>query len=517
MRLVKISSWIAVLTSIALVTGCGDDFFKVDPPGDQLSDANFFVGEPDAQAALIAVYDGIQKGAGYSGDVFSRIENYPLGDIIVSNGEPDDFNYAKLRWDRGFFRLGNSWSVFYRGIARANAVVDGVSNMTDEQLAPEKRNVIIGQAKYLRAIMYFPLVRLFGDVPLIVKAPSLENELFPARTPAPEVWNQIKQDLIDAAASLPTSWGEADIGRATKGSALATLAKVSLYTQEYANTIKYAEDLFALGEYDLLDEYRDVFSDYNEWNEEIIFATRYSETKVGGWGDDNEGTLNIPLYLPAGTPTEVSGSFGGWGGLAPTESYINAFERGGANDTIIDRRWYAQFLLEGRKHPDLNFVYDATKQTTTGGFKGAFIKYWYKPADVNGIYSGQDQPISRFAEVLLDYAEALNEQGRTSDALTQLNRVRERAGLPEFVSSDKQAILVQIFEQRRVETFMESCMFSELNRRGMFLDWIKQRRTDLAELDLTKPYLNTVPILMPIPQSEREVNPNLTQNEFYDF
>ncbi|MGB3778712.1 MAG: RagB/SusD family nutrient uptake outer membrane protein [Tunicatimonas sp.] len=507
---------IFLMLLITCIYGCGDSFFETDPPGDQLTDANFFVGEKDTQAALIAVYDAIQKGAGYQGDEFSRIEWYPVGDIIVSQGEPADFEYAKLRWDRGFFRLGSSWRVFYNGIARANAVVDGVSNMTDEQLSSEKRALIIAQAKYLRAIMYFPLVRLFGDVPLIVEAPSLDNELFPARTPAAQVWDQIKKDLSEAAPELPVAWDDSELGRATQGSALTMLAKVSLYTQEYDQTIQYAEQVLNLNAYELLENYRDVFSDLNEWNAEIAFATRYSETQVGGWGDDNEGNLNTPLYLPVGVPNELTGNFGGWGGLAPTQSYLDAMPRN-ANDSIVDERFHAQFLLHGEKHPELDFVYDTAVQSTTGGFPGAFIKYWYKPDDVNGVYSGQDQPVSRFAELLLDYAEALNEVGRTNDALAAINQVRTRAGLPDFVSSDKNEILLRIFEERRVETFYEHNFFSELNRRGLFLDWIRERRVDLDEIDLSKPFLNTTPILMPIPQTELEINPNLVQNPGYDF
>ncbi|NJN25161.1 MAG: RagB/SusD family nutrient uptake outer membrane protein [Cyclobacteriaceae bacterium] len=515
MKSLNMYKFLMALVFVSLA-GCGDDFFNINPPGDKLSDANFFVGEADSQAALIAVYDAIQKQATYQGDDFNRIENYPLGDIIVSTGEPDDYEFSNLNWDRGFFRLGNSWRAFYAGIARANKVIDGVSGMTDDQLVESKRLTIIAQAKYLRAIMYFPLVRLFGDVPLVLAAPSLENDMFPARTPAVQVWEQIKLDLMDASTSLPKAWSGEDVGRATQGSALAMLAKVSLYTKEYDQTIKYAEELFALNEYGLLSSYRDVFSDFNEWNEEIVFATRYQETKVGGWGDENEGQLNLPLYLPTGVPTELTNQYGGWGGLGIRDNFWNSFERD-TDDKIIDKRFSAMFLMQGETHPTLPFTYDTLVNFTTGNFPGAFIKYWYKPADVNQVYSGQDIPISRFAEVLLDYAEALNEEGRSDDALIYINKIRTRAGLPDFDSTDKDEILMQIMEERRKETFYEANLFSEINRRGLFLEWIKEKREDISKLNLNKPFLQTNPILMPIPLSELEINPNLTQNEGYDF
>ena len=498
-----------------IVASCSDDIYDIAPPGDELSDANFFVSEPDAQAALIAVYDGIQKQSAYEGADFMRAENYPLGDIVVSTGEADDFTFGLLQWDAQWFRLGNYWNTFYIGITRANLVIERVSQMTDDQLEKDKRDVIVAQAKYLRAIMYFPLVRLFGDIPLVTAAPSLEGDLFPSRAPEAEIWALIRSDLTDAAEVLPLEWPESDLGRATKGSALAMLTKTSLFTQEYEKTAEYAEDVIALGQYGLESNYRDVFSDFNEWNQEIIFATRYSEQVVGGWADDNEGNINLPLTLTTGVPQNLVGDFGGWGGIGVSQGYKDSFEKN-ASDSIIDERWNSNFLTEGRKHPELDWVYRAEENNHVEPMiEATLIKYWYKGSEV-GFYSGQDQVVSKFSEVLLDYAEALNELGRQEEALVQLNRIRSRAGLPDFSSSDSQEILLQIMEERRKENFTEHLLFSDLNRRGLFLDYVKENHVFKDQIDFNKPFLQTQPVHFPIPTAAIEVNPNLTQNEGYN-
>ena len=508
------------VVTVPLITlicySCGDKYYDIAPPGDQLTDANFFTSESDAQASLNGVYDGIQKGDAYRGEALGKAEYFPTGDMVPNSGEPDDMDFYNLNWERGWFRLESIWSVFYRGINRANVTIDKVGAMDASLIDQEAKDLIIAQAKYLRAIMYFPLVRLFGDIPLVTDAPSLDGVILPERTPAADVWAKIMLDLEEAAPVLPLSWDDANVGRATRPAALAMLSKMSLYTGDYNGTITYAEQVIAFDEHGLLADYRSVFADDNENNEEMIFSLQNRVLPGGGWRDDNEGALaGVQSELPGGIPTEVSSPFGGWGGFSPSMNLISAIETN-AQDSIIDSRFLGQFLLDGMEHPDLDFVFDTALYTTNTGV--AFTKYWHEPnPSVNPTYNGTNRPIIRYAEVLLDYAEALNEVGRTSDAVAALNQVRSRAGLPDFTSTNSEAVLTQIFRDRRIETFWEHNFFSELNRRGLFLDWIRENRGDVDQLGLNKPFLQQQPIRMPIPRNERDVNPNLTQNSGYDF
>ena len=512
-----IKVWALALPLITMICySCGDQFYEIDPPGDELTDANFFTSESDAQASLNAVYDGLQKNESYRGLTVSKIEYYPTGDMVPNAGEPDDFDFYKLEWERGWFRLETVWRLLYSNINRANVVIANVEAMDESLIDAEIKDQIVAQAKYLRAIFYFPLARTFGDIPLVVDPPSLDGNILPERTPVLEVWAQIIQDLEEAAPLLPLSWDNANTGRATRSAALAMLSKISLYANDYAGTVNYAEQVIALGETALLPEYRSVFSDDNENNAEMIFSTQNRVIPGGGWQDDNEGVINTTQSeLPGNIPAEVSTAFGGWGGYSPSMDLINSMETND-QDSIVDTRLRGQFLLDGMEHPDVDFIFDTTVHTTNTGV--ALTKYWHQPnpaADPQ--YSGTNRPIIRYAEVLLDYAEALNEVGRTTDALAALNQVRNRAELPDFTSTNPEEVLDQIFQERRIETFWEHNFFSELNRRGLFLDWVRENRSDIADLDLNKPYFQQQPIRMPIPVTELEVNPNLTQNPGYDF
>lgn len=514
-KLIKVCGLTIPLLTLVCYS-CGDQFYDIDPPGDQLTDANFFTSESDAQASLNGVYDGLQKGATYRGEELSKIEYFSTGDAVPGAGEPDDRDFYNLEWERGWFRLEFVWQTLFNMINRANVTIANVEAMDESLIDAETRDVIVAQAKYLRAVFYFPLARLFGDIPLVTEPPSLEGELLPEATPVAEIWTQILQDLEDAAAVLPLSWDDANTGRATRGAALAMLSKISLYADDYEGTIDYAEQVIALGEHTLLPEYRSVFADENENNAEVIFSTQNRVIPGGGWRDDNEGAIALTQNeLPGGIPSEISTAFGGWGGYSPSMAIINSMETDD-QDSIIDQRLRGQFLLDGMEHPDLDFVFDTAANFTNTGV--AMIKYWHQPnpaADPQ--YNGTDRPIIRYAEVLLDYAEALNEVGRTSDALAALNQVRNRAGLPDFTATNPEAVLDQIFADRRIETYWEHNFFSELNRRGRFLDFIRDNRSDIADLDLNKPYFQQQPIRMPIPIVELEVNPNIEQNPGYDF
>ncbi|MGB3849261.1 MAG: RagB/SusD family nutrient uptake outer membrane protein [Tunicatimonas sp.] len=514
-KLIKVCGLtIPLLTLICY--SCGDRFYDIAPPGDQLTDANFFTSKSDAQAALNGVYDGIQKDAIYRGSALSKIEYFPTGDAVPNAGEPDDFDFYKLEWERNWFRLENVWRALYTMINRANVTIANVEAMDNSLIDAEAKDQIVAQAKYLRAIMYFPLARLFGNIPLVVDPPSLDGVILPEGSPVADVWAQIIQDLQEAAPLLPLSWDDTNTGRATRSAALAMLSKISLYANDYNGAVTYAEQVIALGEDALLPEYRSVFADNNENNAEMIFSTQNRVIPGGGWRDDNEGVIAITQSeLPGNIPSEVSTAFGGWGGYSPSMDLINTMETND-QDSIIDERLRGQFLLHNMKHPDLDFVFDTAVHSTNTGV--AFTKYWHQPNPaVDPQYSGTDRPIIRYAEVLLDYAEALNEVGRTSDALAALNQVRNRAGLPDFTSASSEEILNQIFRDRRIETYWEHNFFSEINRRGLFLDWVRENRSDIDDLDLNKPFFQQQPIRMPIPITELEVNPNLTQNPGYDF
>ncbi len=507
---------IHILLGLGLLAGvvysCGDEFLSLEPQG-SLTEENFFVTEKDAQAALAAAYDALQKYGGYENEFITKLEWLTVGDMRMEES-PADREIESLVFNPNNSRFNGVWSVHYQGIARANSVINRVPDM---DIGNELKTQIVGQGQFLRGLFYFGLVRYFGDVPLVTTEFKATDEFNLTRTPRSEVYALIERDLTDAAASLPDTWGDSDQGRATRQSALALLAKVHLYQEEWEDAIGRSEELINSGIHDLeLDPgntnsaYRNVFSKENEQNEEIVFATQYRDTDAGPWGQSRDGH-----FLPArSAPRGIGGEFvpfGGWSNWVPETHFVEeAFEEG-------DERRIGQIIGPGETHDESGFTMEAeppSGHTSTGYI---MTKFWWGAEPNNSIYGSQNLPILRYAEVLLNYAEALNEVGRTEDALDAINQVRNRAGLADFDSSDPQEVLDQIFRERRVELFWEMSFFSDLNRRGRFVEFIRENRPDVRDGSLVlSPYiLEPELILFPIPTTELDNNPNLTQNPFY--
>ena len=380
-----------------------------------------------------------------------------------------------------------------------------------ETLDADVKAKIIAQAKFLRAIYYYRLVNYFGGVPLVLEELDANSEMEIPRASAEEVWQQIETDLTDAIAVLPETWEGSDFGRATKGAAQGFLTKAYLWQEKWDDVVRVSEELINSGRYGLvMSSFRDVFRESNEDNEEIIFATQFRG------GNDGEGSNIVYRTAPRGAPSEFTGS-GAWSNFVPQAHWVNAFEKD-SEGKIKDKRYWDVIIGPGEPHQDMpDFVMPTS--VPDGWSKTGYIttKYWQK-ATIG--MSGVNAPVLRYAEVLLNYAEALNETGRSADAMTQVNLIRNRAGLdPKPTNLGKEAVLDAIFYERRMEFLWESAgAFSDLNRRGRFIEFIRENRPNFEELDVdNKPWLQTQPIRLPIPREAWERNKALEQNPGYTF
>ena len=274
------------------------------------------------------------------------------------------------------------------------------------------------------------------------------------------------------------------------------------------------EELIALNVHGLVDNYRDVFRKENEHNEEDVFSVQYRDTNTGGWGQNRDGHFLAARSAPRGVGDEFA-PFGGWSNWVPTQQWVDAFETNEEGE-IIDSRYEGMVIGPGDKHPDIDFT---MPDDVPAGFSSTgyiLTKWWFGPNPNNSVYSGQNIPVIRYAEVLLNYAEALNEVGRKEDAIDAINIVRERADLPPIPDDlTQEQVLDAIFQERRIELFWEQSFYSDLNRRGRFMEFIKENRPDYEELPVNVPYLQQDPIRFPIPLNELDNNPNMTQNEGY--
>lgn len=504
-------SYIKYLAVIALSTtlaACSEDFLTLTPK-DLLTDANFFLTESDAQAALNGVYSVLQREETFSNvrDA-ADIEWSMSGDLYEMDGAVARIELHSLSLPASNTHIRNAYQGAYQGIGRANIVIDHVEQM--KNLDENTKSLIIAQAKFLRGLFYYRLANYFGGVPLITEELNASSNLEIPRASVEEIWQQIETDLKDAAAVLPVTWTGNDVGRATKTSALGLLVKADLWQQKWAEAVTHSETIISTNAHELLPDFRDVFRKTNENNNEILFSTQFRPAV------DAEGNSLTIRSAPRGAPSQFTGA-GAFSNFVPQKHWVATFEKD-ANGRIKDERYWDVIIGSGEPHQDMP-AFVMPVNVPSGWSRSSYIltKYWEAPAIAN---AGVNPPIIRYAEALLNYAEALNEVGRSSEAMEQVNRIRTRAGLnPKPVTLAQNEVLDAIYYERRMEFIWEpSGAFSDLNRRGRFISFIRANRPDFTTLNIDqKPWLTTTPIRFPIPKEAWDKNKALVQNPHYTF
>ncbi|WP_234567314.1 RagB/SusD family nutrient uptake outer membrane protein [Rhodohalobacter sp. 614A] len=472
--------------------GCEDQILNKQSPN-EVTAVNFYKTEDDAVAAINAVYDALQYRGLFKNSYWS------IGDITSDDADKGDGGKSDgpAWWEFDLFDikstnslLADSWADSYTGIYRANIALERIPAIDmDESL----KNRLIGEAKFLRGYYYFWLVRLFGDVPLITEPQSL-GDLKVSRTAKAQIYDLIIRDMSEAAAVLPTTYSDGDLGRITKGAANGMLAKVYMWQKDWQQAANYSKQVIDSGVYSLLENYADNFEEEFENGSESIFEAQFMKGGPNGaWGNGSDGTIHHISIAPrnSGTP-----GLEGWGFDMPTQDLVDEFEEG-------DPRLEATVLMEGSTIQG-GKVYNPEWSST--GYNTR--KYLVKRDGF--IEDGSDSPVNvrvmRYSEVLLNYAEALNELGRTGEAYPYVNQVRERVGLAPLASGMSQdAFRDAVYHERRVELAQEGHRWWDLVRTDRALEVMSAKGSNIQQHHL----------IFPIPQSEIDVNPELTQNPGY--
>jgi hypothetical protein len=410
----KTSKYITAFLLTAFIVGCKKDFLN-KAPLDSVNTANYYKTGEDAINAVNAAYQPLQRPKLYNFRIWTT--DIMAGNSVTGAGggtdgieTQDQQNFVTTSANAGVLDV-------YRGpapgILQCNIVLQKVpSIIMDETL----KNRVLGEAKFLRALYYFNLVRLFGDVPLITTPQVVGDDLKLKRSPKADVYALIIQDLTDAMTLLPpaTSYSASDIGRASKGSATGLLAKVYLTLGDYQKTADLCQQVTALG-YALNASYADNFSATKKNTIESLFEVQYSgKTTYGFFDDFNQASWTSTFTGPRNS--DFVG--GGYGWNQPTQEFVNAYESG-------DQRKDITVLYAGGPQFD-GKTYLSSYSTT--GFN---LRKFLVPKSISPDYNTNpaDFPVLRYADMLLMQAEALNEMGQTSAAEAPLNLVRKRAGL----------------------------------------------------------------------------------------
>jgi len=366
------------------------------------------------------------------------------------------------------------------------------------------RNQYEGEAKFLRALMHFNLTRLYGSIVISDRVLIGEEGFQLSRRPQSEVYPFIIQDLEDAIALLPEEYDDSEFGRATGIAARTILGKVHLSspTRDIEAAITQLEYVRDRGLNDLLTNYDDLFAPDNELNNEVIFSVRYEQGLIG------LGSPFPNFFAPLQSDGNVV--FGNGDGLnVPTENVSDTYEVGDLRKETSMADSYI-FVDDNEETDDIEI----------------FIKHVTKyNSDFAALDDGDvDWPITRFADVLLMLSEAYVDARGISEALIELNKVRVRAGLTALTETDVNssfAFKLALENERRLEFAFENHRFFDLLRTNRALTVLNEHfANEFAYNNPDNPDLDASPIsdfqlLLPIPQREIDLNPNLAQNIGY--
>lgn len=481
--------FLSIIIAGIILSGCNKKL--VEEPRSFIAPDQFFQTDAQCIQAVNGVYSGLPDLFGQE-DLWKSIEE---GTDIVMYFPANDANQEYSLTAAAPGNIANVWKKCYNAITNANLVVSRVSNAS---ITDATRDRIIGEALYLRALHYFILTNSFGAVPLWTDELDVDVVSALPRTAAADVSKQIEADLLQAADKLPLSYAASDVGRATKGAALALLAKTYLLDKDWANAEKYAQMVVDTKQYALVN-FANLFDINNGFknNKESIFEIQFKR--------DNATNTNVRVnyyytwFMPlkdANNKTYAGVDFGstvlrGYENFYPSAVFVNMFETGDKRKdvtlaTSYNGQSFTRFLKPGRP------------------WFGA--KFWDLQA--NDRNSGKDIYFQRYADVLLILAEAQNEQNKTTDALTWINKVRnEHGGLTTPVSGVSQDSVTRLIrKERAIEFAGEFQRRWDLGRWGTLVDAVKS-----VAADNPKGATNIKPefALFPVPDAEIIKDPNL--------
>jgi tetratricopeptide (TPR) repeat protein len=444
------------------------------------------------------------------------------GDDTHSNSPWDQlYNAGKFAMNTGNESVyGWAFGAYYEGVSSCNQVLENVPGIAMDSALKSR---VLGQAYFLRGLYFYHLVNFFGNVAL----PTSTTVRYNKQHTEAEGWAQVISDFQLASKLLPVSYktitgvDAGQIGRATKGATLAFLGKSYLFNQKFDSAATCFKSVIDLGVYSLVANYADNFTTNNENNSESIFEVQFSRDAGGtdlGWGgipSSSWGNTSARAitYAPRGF---------GWTDVQPTRALLNEFQQEKTAKNQEDPRLTATLFynkpglkLYGQlfstvyasNSADLNDVFCAKYENSDGTFPNEYD--WR---------SGINERIMRYADVLMMYAECLNEVGNTAAAYPYIQQVRARAGLANLStvkpSMTQAQMRDQISHERYLEFALEGHRFDDIRRWG----WL-QNPDKLAFLQSRDDEFNTYQPgreLYPIPQSgEIDANLGFKQNPGY--
>jgi starch-binding outer membrane protein, SusD/RagB family len=468
------------MLGLLIFTGCVK---KLDlNPISEASLDNSYKNEKDINQAVAGAYSSL-KSLGQYGMNFPyfaeiRSDNSELENLTKDAGVYAAFDLFRLTSNNKV--LNETWTSMYRGIQSCNIILARIQEI---QMNDNIKAVRIGEAKFIRALTYFNLVRIWGDVPLIVNEIKDPFEAFEhSRISIEVVYEQIIKDLKEASDLLLPNYNSSEVGRATKGAAQTLLAKVYLTRKQYSEAASILQNVISSNVYILLPNYADVFVVTNKNNKESIFEVQY---KSGGLG---QGSIFANEFIPENSNHLVGGIGPALGNNVPTSDLYNSYS------SIDKRRDMIGILPNGKM------------------YSKKFIEVLKVPND-----GDRNSIVLRYADVLLMYAETLNEMQykADNDAFKYLNEVRLRAGLIKYTSADlpdQLSFRLAVEKERRHELAFENHRWFDIVRIGRAIEIMNEHIFTTGRITIQNHQ-----VLFPIPLIQIDASSGkLTQNAGYN-
>lgn len=468
--------------------------FLEENPKSLVTVSNYYKTEADAIAAVNSIYSYLNSiSTGTTAGVYHSSFWVAAG---LASDELQNNQVAAPQFDQlGTFTytsqnsaLEEIWAIHYKTINVANIAIARIPGITMNEAL---KNRLVGEASFLRGLMYFNMVRMFGSIPLLVEE---NNPLLPEPATVEAIYAQIVSDLEVAANSLPDSYSAGNgRGRATRGAANGLLAKVYLTQKQWDKAATAAKKVIDSNQYDLWEDFADVFKLSSRGGKEAVFSV--------GFGDAGGAIIfwEVGQFLVRLLPTALSaeGVVNAQGWQVPTEYLYNQYD-------ADDRRRAVTFVTE---------VNDPAGAYTIRPY---IQKYWDREAEPTANGTANDFPVLRYSDILLMYAEANNELGEAGIAEEYINKVRKRARyngtdylptVPDYTGLSQADMRETILKERMLEFVAEGQRWFDLARTNTL-----ETKVPLAKSGVTPQARH---YLFPKPQREIDLNTALSQNDGY--
>jgi len=507
----KILLYSTLMASLLTLSSCNEEELDLTNPNTLTVD-QFWQTPNDAEKGVNSIYAMFYKDGLWSRWMYFRMDL--TSDEGFSNSPWTEladwtrFNYVNYNfWEGNSVTFRDS----YKAIFRCNQVLTYVPDIQFEDGA--QKQAILAQAKFFRAMHYFYAAELWENIPLVLT--PLQPSDTPVQNTKEEVFAQIETDLNEAFASLPLNWNDANTGRPTKGAAKAMLTKLYMQQRRWSDA-KTAMDYLITGEgasYSLTANYEDNFTHTTENNTESVFEIQFGDQRLGGTDEGANAAVSNTrqqFFAPRGI---------GWSDGQARYWVVNLFKEeptttGGIDQRLRHTLFYPQLEAD---FGDLTYGRHWEWNADEAFFRKGARDYYRNNEDY---YCQVNYRLIRYADILLMYAEALNELGQTAEAYQYVDMVRARSNMPSLataypaIGNNHDQFLARLKKERVLELCGESVRWLDLKRWGDLesqagVDQVKARDADFNNFVVGKS------IRMPLPQSEVDNNPFMNQNSGY--